>query len=99
MRQIRYVLHGIDFEWDERKAMANFLKHGVAFETACEAFFDPFLFALDDEIVEGEARETVVGLTVGWQLVQVVYTWRGETIRLISARPATERESKAYESD
>ena len=39
----QYELRGQTFEWDLEKAAANLLKHRVAFETACEVFFDPFL--------------------------------------------------------
>lgn len=39
---IYYRLQGVEFEWDENKARANVAKHGVTFEEAAEAFFDPF---------------------------------------------------------
>ncbi len=93
-----YYLNDICFEWHIDKAVANLHKHGVSFETACEVFFDPFLVPLDDEYIDDEARERVIGLTENWQLLYVVYTLRGDTIRVISARPATAREQKAYEN-
>ena len=40
---VTYRLQGVTFEWDEDKARANVEKHGVTFEEAAEAFFDPFL--------------------------------------------------------
>lgn len=40
---IVHALNGILFSWDPDKSRANLEKHGVHFETACEAFFDPFL--------------------------------------------------------
>jgi hypothetical protein len=94
---VSYTLHGIKFEWDSRKAAANLRKHGVAFETACEVFFDPFLCGVGEEMVEGEPREVVMGLTVNWRLLYVAYTLRGEVVRIISARPATRQERKKYE--
>lgn len=60
---IRYTLHKITFEWDSRKAAANIRKHEISFELACEAFFDPFVFHLDGEIVRGELRESIIGMT------------------------------------
>ena len=45
----------------------------------------------------GEEREAVVGMTQGWQLLVVVYTFREDCIRLISARPVTSQERRAYE--
>ncbi len=94
----RYRLQGIDFEWDVEKANSNRKKHGISFILACEAFFDPFLVPFDDEIVEGEIRYIVVGMSINWQLLYVVFVWRGDVVRLVSARLATSRERKIYES-
>jgi len=41
---VKYALHGINFEWDSKKAAANLRKHTISFEFACEVFFDPFVF-------------------------------------------------------
>lgn len=92
-----YYLQEIEFMWDSAKGELNWHKHNIHFETASEVFFDPFLVALDDEITVDEERHTVIGLTTQWQLLYVVYVWRGETIRLISARTATSHERKIYE--
>ncbi len=46
---VQHTSHEIQFEWDRAKAEANFVKHHVEFETACEAFFDPFVYVLDQE--------------------------------------------------
>ena len=94
---VRYQLHGIPFEWDSEKANANLSKHGVSFETACGVFFDPFVRVNDDELLRGELREAVIGMTVDWRLLYVVYVMRAETVRLISARPVTTIERKQYE--
>ncbi|MEW5829034.1 MAG: BrnT family toxin [Chloroflexota bacterium] len=96
--KVRHTLHNIAFEWDSRKAVSNFRKHGVSFELACEAFFDPFVHYLDDEIIEGELRETVIGLTTTWQLLYVVYILRDDIIRIISARLVTKAERESYEN-
>ena len=90
-------LNDIAFVWDSEKALANLQKHGVALETACEVFFDPFICLLRTEAVAGEERELVIGMTRGWKLLVVVYTFRADFIRLISARPATSPERRAYE--
>jgi uncharacterized DUF497 family protein len=95
---VRYTLHKITFEWDSRKAATNLRKHDISFELACEAFFDPFVCYLDDEIIEGEARETIIGLTTTWQLLYVVYVLRDDIIRMISARVATNIERETYEN-
>lgn len=95
---VRYTLHNIAFEWDSRKATANFRKHDVSFELACEAFFDPFVCFLEDEIVEGEQRETIIGLTTTWQLLYIVFVLRDDIIRIVSARLVTNAERESYEN-
>lgn len=94
---IQYTLHGIDFEWDSDKASFNLQKHGVSFETACEVFHDPFVRVVDEEVVDDESREGATGMTIDWRLLYVVYVWREEIIRIISARPVTKAERKQYE--
>jgi uncharacterized DUF497 family protein len=72
-------------------------KHDVSFEVACEAFFDPFLRYLEDETVDGEVRETIVGMTENWRLLYVVYVLREDMVRIVSARRVTKSERKWYE--
>jgi hypothetical protein len=95
---VKYSLHNIAFEWDSSKATANLRKHSVTFELACEAFFDPFVCYLDDEVIEGELRETIIGLSTNWQLLYVVYAMRDDMIRLVSARLVTNPERETYEN-
>ena len=53
---------------------------------------------VDVEGEKGEARETVIGLSIAWQLLYVVYTLReGDIFRIISARPVTKTERRYYE--
>lgn len=96
---ITYFLQDIHFEWHRRKASQNLIKHGIPFHIAVECFFDPFLKYLDDEIRDDEVREKFIGMTKNSHLLIVVYTIReGDIFRLISARPATKRERKDYET-
>jgi uncharacterized DUF497 family protein len=93
-----YEHQGIRFEWDSYKADTNLQKHGISFEIACEAFFDPFVQNADVEEVDEEFREAIIGMTVAWKLLYVVYTIRNrEKFRIISARPVTKNERKKYE--
>ncbi len=39
-----------------------------------------------------------MGMDHLWRLLVVVYTYRGDNIRLISARPATAKERRKYET-
>ena len=84
------------FEWDEVKARANFRKHGVTFEQAAYAFRDPFAVEwIDDRAAYDEERFILLG-RVGGQILSVVYTERGDHLRIISARRATKYEEDNY---
>ena len=85
------------FEWDDAKAESNYRKHGVDFETATEAFGDPFAIERADlsHAGNGEERFLITGMAAS-RLLTVVYTARPERIRLISARRATKREHDHY---
>ncbi len=94
---IFHVHNGITFEWDEKKAGLNLNKHKVSFEKACEIFLDPFLLSLETEYIQGEERDRIIGLTLDWKILLVVYLLKQDTIRLISALPTTSTERKQYE--
>ncbi len=95
---VSYTLHNIAFEWDNRKANTNLRKHGVSFVLACEAFFDPFVSYQDEEVVNEEIREAIIGMTTNWRMLSVVYVMRGDIVRIISARLVTQSERKRYEN-
>ncbi|PIW20574.1 MAG: hypothetical protein COY47_05745 [Chloroflexi bacterium CG_4_10_14_0_8_um_filter_57_5] len=92
-----YRLQGMEFEWDEDKASINIQKHGVTFEEAAEAFFDPFYQTGEASVDDGEERNFIIGYTFSQQLLLAVYTERGLRTRIISARAATRAERKVYE--
>jgi len=84
--------------WDAEKAFNNSIKHGVRFETACQVFFDRFVNVQDASVGE-EQRDAAVGVTEDLMLLLVVHRYRDyETIRVISARPATRKERMTYEN-
>lgn len=85
----------LSFEWDEEKNRINREKHGISFETASYVFQDEYYIEMYDfEHSIEEDRYIAIG-RVG-ELLFVVFTERGEKIRLISARLATERERRLY---
>jgi uncharacterized protein len=84
-------------EWGPEKAVSNFKKHGIRFSDAEVALFDPHAMTREDENAEGEQRFISIGRDAVARVVVVVYTYRGENVRVISARKATRRERKAYE--
>jgi uncharacterized DUF497 family protein len=87
----------MELEWDADKAALNLRKHGVQFSVAARAFFDPNRREVYDGREDyGEDRWATIGYVTP-ALLYVVYTVRtGETIRLISARKANEKERKQY---
>ncbi len=88
----------IEFDWDNQKARANIKKHGVSFKDATTVFDDPFSIALDDILhSQEEDRYLIIGYSQQQRLLVVAYTYRGNNIRIISARIATRREREIYE--
>jgi len=88
----------MSFEFDPRKAIANFQKHGVSFAEVEPVFYDVFALTREDRDASGEVRFVTVGMDALARLVAVCWTQRGECIRIISARFATSTERKSYES-
>jgi len=87
------------FEWDSSKAAANLRKHQVSFEEARSVFYDERAVQFfDDEHSSDEDRFLLLGLSYEARLLMVAHCERdlGETIRIISARNATRRESAFY---
>ena len=86
------------FEWDETKSKANLRKHGVSFNEAATVLGDELsLTVFDDRSDQEDPRWATVGTSRTGRLLVVVYTERGDRVRIISARPATPRERRQYE--
>ena len=84
-------------EWDSAKAESNLEKQGVDFADAAVALEDPHALTIRDPFSDEEERFITVCVDpVGRSLV-VVFTWRSEKVRIISARQATPRERREYE--
>lgn len=83
------------FEWDDAKARKNKSKHGISFAHACDAVSDLCHINVQHHYHGREGRFAAIGLADGRELF-VVYTLRGQTIRLISAREAKHHESLKY---
>jgi len=86
------------FEWDPAKAAENLTKHGVSFEEAATVFRDALsATGSDPDHSFGEERFITFGVSTAGHLLVVAHTERGDTIRIISARPVTPGERKIYE--
>ena len=83
--------------WDPEKAKLNRRKHGIRFSDAEGVLFDPHALTEEDQAADGEQRYVTIGLDSLGRVLVVVYTYRGDDIRLISARRATRKERRSYE--
>ena len=84
------------YQWDKNKAAANLQKHGIEFADAVSVFSDDLAITIPDNRFD-EDRFVTIGMDAFGRILVVVFTWRGEDIRLISARLAERRERKQYE--
>ena len=89
----------MEFGWDERTATYNLTKHNVPFTEAATVSYDPLsiTYGAPDHSMD-EDRYITIGLSGQGRLLIVSHTDQGDVIRIISARLATKRERKLYES-
>ena len=82
--------------WDPEKAAENLRKHGVDFADAETALRDEMAMTVPDDHPD-EERFVTLGMDALGRLLVVVYEWREEDVRLISARKANRSERRQYE--
>lgn len=88
----------MEFEWDEGKRASNLAKHGVDFAQV-EAFeWSTATIFADSRRPYGESRWLALG-TMSGRVHAVVFTARGDRIRIISARRANNKEVRRHEKD
>jgi len=86
------------FEWDPEKERENVRDHGVYFDTAAQAFYDYHRKErYDVDSSDDEDRWQTMGFVD--DVLFVVYTERGDVIRIISARIAEPFERRIYYGD
>ncbi len=93
-------MSNIRFDWDENKNVSNKKKHKVSFEEAKSVFYDEHARLIADPgHSQAEDRFILLGMSYKLRVLVVVHTYResDETIRIISARKATKKETKLYE--
>lgn len=84
------------YQWNPAKAAANLRKHGVDFADAISVFSDDLAITIPDERFD-EDRFVTMGIDALGRVLVVVYTLRGNDIRVISARKATRQERQQYQ--
>jgi uncharacterized protein len=87
----------MEFQWDATKAQVNLEKHDVDFADAVGVFEDEWAVTLGVQEVEDEDRFVILGQDFIGRILVVIFTYRGNDLRLISARRATPGERKYYE--
>lgn len=85
----------MSYQWDPEKASSNRIKHGIDFADAVTVLEDDFAITIEDQRYD-EERFITIGIDAIGQILVVVYTWRGNEIRLISARKADRSERQQY---
>ncbi len=86
------------FQWDEANTNKNWIGHQVSHFECEEVFFnEPILLFDDDKHSQIEARFYVLGQTNSDRKLFIVFTVRGDKIRVISARDMSKRERKIYD--
>ena len=91
-----YTRNALQFEWDPQKAITNLKKHDIDFADAVTVFDDIHAITIDDPDSD-EERFVTMAMDAYSRILIVVYTYRGDTIRVISARKAEKHERKQYE--
>ena len=88
------------FEWDNKKAEQNLLKHGISFIEAVEVFYDLGAFIFEDiKHSVFENRELIIGYSKLGKLLIVCFTLRNDKIRIINARQTNKKEREKYEKN
>lgn len=93
-----HTVGNVAYGWDPNKARANHRKPRVHFADAVGVFEDPRAVTADDTHPD-EERFVTLGLDLVGRLIVVSWTWRGDDIRIISARPANRHEQGQYEQE
>ena len=86
----------MELQWDPRKAIGNLRKHGIDFADAGTVVHDERAITIPDEDSHEEERLITLGMDALGRVLVVVYTWRENRPRLISARKATPSERRQY---
>jgi len=87
-----------DFEWDKGNEDKNWLKHQVSKNECEEVFFDNQNIVFKDYLHSiNEKRKIIIGKTKLSRLLTLVFTIRGNKVRIISARSASKKEKAIYE--
>jgi hypothetical protein len=91
----------ITFDWDQWNVQRNEIKHGVSRLEAESAFYDADYRLFEDQrhSSRGESRFVLYGRSLEARVLMVGFTLRGRKVRIITARPASRRERRVYDTE
>ena len=90
----------VGFDWNEGNKDKNWIKHRVTIEECEQVFVNTPLLIVDDPgHSEKERRYAAFGQTNNKRLLFIIFTWRDEQIRIISARDQDKKERRQYEQE
>jgi uncharacterized DUF497 family protein len=84
------------FDWDSGNSEKIWQRHGVRTVEAEQVILNRPVVATDARHSELESRFTALGKTDPGRLLTVVFTMRGNLVRVISARPMSRAERRSY---
>jgi uncharacterized DUF497 family protein len=85
----------VGFEWDDANT-EHIAQHDISRDEAEQAIDDPHALSIPAYAVGAEERFGLVGATVDARVLGVIYTWRGQLRRVVTAFPATPRQQRIY---
>jgi uncharacterized DUF497 family protein len=88
-----------DFQWDNGNRTKNAVKHKITILEVEEVFRSGLALPLGIQISPpaNEQRLGIVGPSLNGKVLQVAFTLRDGSVRVISARPASKKEKETYE--
>ncbi len=90
----------LGFQWDRGNIDKNLIKHNVENWECEQVFFNKPILVLEDQRYSlSEKRWAVFGKTDADRLLVVVFTKRGNLLRVISARDMNKKEKQFYEEN
>ena len=95
--QIVHTIILVAYQWDTKKAISNLKDHEIDFADTIGIFEDEWALTTKEHYVGSEQRFVTIGMDFLARILVVVYTYRGNDVRIILARKATKNERKIYE--
>jgi len=87
------------FLWDETKRDSNLRKHGLDFKDTYLVYDNPEKCTYESSRAGEHRLMDLAFAVVRGRLLALVYTKRGDDVRVISFRPASREERRQYEQD